>query len=133
MAFDLSTKIQEESAKGLFHTVISLIKSAGKFAANEIKIRNATEKYVDNYLRRFCFIKILGMVEPVPLNELFTDVEISYPYYRIKEQIIDYLEDEFRHSNRIFRKPPDRIPGIQIANEKNKLNVLGPPGSGKST
>lgn len=133
MAREFSQKLSEESAKNLFQLAFSLVKKAGKIATDEINIRGATDKYAENYLRRYCSVKILGMAEPVPLRELYTEVQIINPEYRIKERIIKDLEEDFRKTRGDFNSRNDRISGLQMANQKNKLNVLGSPGSGKST
>lgn len=133
MAAQFPTVLQEETAKGVFQAIISVIKRTSRFAVDEVKVRGATETYVDNYIRRFCTIKILGMSEPVPLSDLYTKVEVVSPSYLIKDQIIDELEKSFRSSKRSFHSNLKRIDGLEIANQNSKLNVLGAPGSGKST
>jgi adenylate kinase family enzyme len=129
----ITSKIVEEGGKSIFNIVSSLIKSAGRIALDEIHIRKATELYAENYLKRYCFVKILGMSEPFPLIDLYTEVQVISTSYRIKERIIQDLENEFRQTRGTFTSKSNRISGLQIANEQSKLNVLGPPGSGKST
>ena len=133
MASQFSEKLSDESAKNLFQLSLSVIKKIGKITLDEVKIRNATDKYAENYLRRFCFVKILGMQEPFPLKELYTEVEMVSPTHRIKERIITDLENKFRNERGNFSISEHRENGIKVANEKIKLNVLGAPGSGKST
>lgn len=133
MASQFSEKLSVESAKNLFQLSLSLIKKIGKITLDEVKIRNATDKYAENYLRRFCFVKILGMQEPFPLKELYTEVEIVSPTHRAKERIITDLENTFRNERGNYSITGHRENGLKLANEKTKLNVLGAPGSGKST
>lgn len=133
MAGEFKQKLNEESAKNLFQVVFSLIKKIGKVTVDEIRIRKATDQYAENYLRRYCTIKILGMSEPMPLKDLYTEVQIIHPGYRFKDRIIKDLEDSFRKTRGDFNSENGRIDGLQLANQKDKLNVLGAPGSGKST
>jgi predicted NACHT family NTPase len=133
MASEFSQKLSDESAKNLVQLALSLGKKIGRAANDEIKIRKATDKYAENYLRRYCQVKILGMSEPVALNSLYTEVQLVDARHRNKAKIIADLEDNFRKSRGDFNHGIDRISGLLMANEKSMLNVLGPPGSGKST
>lgn len=124
-------KIPENSSKTLLQVSLNLIKSIGKKAIDEVKIVKALDSYVDNYIKRFGQIKVLGMPEPISLNNIYTTVSIVQISYKYQGKDIDDLEASFRLTRQHVNQK--RESGIAIANEKNRLNVLGAPGSGKST
>lgn len=130
---DVTKKMVEEGSKSVFQLAVSVFKQAGKFALDEIKIRKATEQYAESYVRRYGNVKVLGMSKPVSLNDLYTEVYITNPQYRTKEAVIDDLESNFRKSKGDFFSQQNRLSGLALANKEAKLNVLGSPGSGKTT
>ncbi len=133
MNVNVTKSISDAGSKDFFRLVISLLKRTGKFAWDEVKTRQATDEYAESFLRRFGSIKILGMTQPTLVQDLYTEVHITNPQYRIKERIIQDLENEFRKTKGDFFSGLERISGLQLANQREKLNVLGAPGSGKST
>jgi hypothetical protein len=132
MLEEFKKKTSEEAAKSLFELAWGIIKSVSKRTVDEIKIGQALEKYKENYLTRHGLIKVLGMSKPVNLKDIYTNVQIVSPSYRHKEREIEQLESEFRikRENHFSIKKES---GIKVANIEHKLNVLGAPGSGKST
>jgi hypothetical protein len=120
------------SDKSLFRTTLDVFKKLGRRVIDEVKIHHALESYVENYMKRYGHIKVLGMTQPIPVKDIYTSVEIISPRYRHAESTLDDLDDDFR-SRREHNFGSKRLSGISAANENQKLNVLGPPGSGKST
>ena len=96
----------------------------------------ASRKYIENYQKRHCQLKVLGMREPVDLSAVYTGVKLldSRDVLRFE---VEALEDTFRQARfRGYSARSDRDEkhsGIAIANLKQYLMVLGGPGAGKST
>ena len=124
-------KVTEESAKALFDLIYSEGKKIGKRVYDKIKVQTALKNYADSYLKRYGIIKVLGMAEPLPLKEIYTEVKIVSINYLNKEKDINHLERNFK-IERMFRTG-NKENGIDIANNVSTLNILGSPGSGKST
>ncbi|MGK7884397.1 MAG: NACHT domain-containing NTPase [Crocosphaera sp.] len=98
-------------------------------------IYNASQEYVKNYSKRNGILKVLGMREPVNLDDIYTMVR-----FLPKDEIINFadisgLEKNYRSSNeRNYRSEQgDTKSGITVANEQQYLMVIGEPGAGKST
>ena len=113
----------------------SVIGSAIKSLRDKSKqvIFQASQKYVENYQKRHCQLKVLGMREPVNLSDVYTGVKLLSARDVLGYEI-GALEDSFRQ-NRLrgyaARYGDDeKHPGISIANEKQYLMVLGGPGAG---
>lgn len=100
------------------------------------RTRHAMEKYAERYISRHGLIKVLGMSSPVPLFQIYTEVQTVSPDYLRSMQSVESMEKLFSESSsRGFghHKSPDRIDGMLEANQVPFLNILGPPGAGKST
>jgi len=115
------------------------VKRLGKFAENindNLKqvIFNASRQYVETYGKRHGIIRVLGMRDPVSLEEVYTNVQLLEEKEIYRFESLEALEKTFRESQRRFNltKTPKQI-GIDVANQKQYLMVLGSPGSGKST
>jgi hypothetical protein len=125
-------KASEESAKSLFELTWSIFKDLGKKVVDEVKVRKALNEYTSNYLLRHGQIKVLGMPKPISVHDIYTDVKIISTRYLSREKEIEELEKTFRISRNVMSLS-ERKSGIDVVNETSKLNILGPPGSGKST
>jgi NACHT domain len=97
-------------------------------------IAQASEKYVQNYSDRHGILKVLGMREPVPLESVYTTVKFLDRSDMRRFESIESLEAAYRQTQgRSFQPKSIRRDGLQVANEKQFLMVLGSPGAGKST
>jgi len=95
-----------------------------KFSSDSTKLNYEIkfEDYIENYLnyvrtyeKRYGSIKILTMHNPIPLEELYTEVIFS-------EEVIQGNIYEFN----------SQYLGMKIANDYQYLTVIGEPGAGKS-
>jgi hypothetical protein len=95
----------------------------------------AAGKYVENYSDRHGVLKVLGMREPVKLDEVFTTVQLLGEDEVQQFATIDDLEKLYREAGqRLLRhRSKERQDGITVASQKQFLMVLGAPGAGKST
>jgi NACHT domain len=97
-------------------------------------IFNAFGKYIQNYNDRHGLLKVLGMPEPVPLEDIYTSVQFlgqrglwQFDPSRLEEA---YRQTERR---RFQSEQCEKQDGFKVANENPYLMVLGQPGAGKST
>ncbi|BAZ08231.1 putative signal transduction protein with Nacht domain [Calothrix sp. NIES-4071] len=97
-------------------------------------IFSASKKYVENYAERHGKLKVLGMREPVKLEDVYTAVQFLGEEGIKAFASIDNLEEAFRKSQtRGFQSKCEKQDGLKVANSKQYLMVLGQPGAGKST
>ena len=101
------------------------------------KITNACHKYDKEYRDRHGELKAYctGMREPIPLDKVYVEIQFldqhTLPRYGSSEEVEQaFLERGERHFDSSSGKRQD---GIQVANEKQHLMLLGDPGVGKST
>jgi len=92
-------------------------------------------KYIENYSKRHGELKVLGMREPVKLEDVFTTVQLLGEEEVQQFATIDDLEKLYREAGqRLLRyRSKERREGITVASQKQFLMVLGAAGAGKST
>jgi hypothetical protein len=95
----------------------------------------AAGKYIESYTKRHGKLKVLGMKDPVELDEIFTTVQLLGEDEVQQFATIDDLEKRYREAGqRLLRhRSKERQDGITVASQKQFLMVLGAPGAGKST
>ncbi|NJL35846.1 MAG: NACHT domain-containing protein [Leptolyngbyaceae cyanobacterium SM1_4_3] len=97
-------------------------------------IFTASQKYIENYRKRHCLLKVLGMRNPVDLGTVYTtirfldDAEISQ-FVSIESQEAAFRRKQ-QHSQ---TKSESERQGMKVASNEQFLMVLGGPGAGKST
>lgn len=100
----------------------------------EALIHKVTRRYVESYTERHGTLKVLGMREPVKLDDVFTTVQFLSEYEVKRFVRVEDLERLYRESGyRLRYNRDERQDGIAVASEKQFLMVLGQPGAGKST
>ncbi|MGV0026276.1 NACHT domain-containing protein [Phormidesmis priestleyi] len=126
-----------EAAKGLTGLAI---KTFGEMANKRLDepfqqaVYNFFGRYIQNYLDRHGILRVLGMPEPVRLQDIYTDVQFLGEDGLRRYSSIGNLEEAYRSEMRRFQS--ERSPkqdGMQAANNQQYLMVLGQPGAGKST
>lgn len=125
--------VSQESAKSIFQLAWSIVSGLGQRKIEDSKVKTASTEYVYRYIKRHGSIKVLGMIEPIPLLEIYTTVRVIEPKYLNKDKEIEHLENTFRNNRGDYGTNHKRLTGVQMANKVQLLNILGPPGSGKST
>lgn len=130
----------EELTKKCSETAVDLafdiIKQAGRAAKEEVKVRRAMNQYVERYLARHGQVNVLGMGSPVPLFQIYTDINIVSPDFLRTMSSVDEMELAFAsRGSRGFGQHASetRSAAIDSINSFQLLNVLGQPGAGKST
>jgi hypothetical protein len=98
-------------------------------------IFDASKKYGQNYAERHGILKVLGMREPVKLESVYTAVQFLNDNAIRSFASTEQLEEVYRQGKgRKFNSQNcPKQAGIEVANEKQYLMVLGGPGAGKST
>ncbi|MBN8422207.1 MAG: NACHT domain-containing protein [Verrucomicrobia bacterium] len=128
-------KFEEEAAKNLFQLVWGSSKSFFGLITSEKHVRDAIKNYVSRYHERYGRVKVLGMNEPVPLAQIYTEVRMLPPSVLHRYADAELMKQDFI-SNRKHTTSGESlksIDGIKIANDIRLLTILGSPGSGKST
>jgi hypothetical protein len=125
------------TAKGLTDLVVKPISEVlNKRLDEPFKqlIFNAFSKYIQNYNERHGIVKVLGMPEPVKLEDIYTSVQFlgqrgSWQFNPLK------LEEAYRQAEgrRFQSEQCKKQDGLKVANDNKYLMVLGQPGAGKST
>ena len=143
----LASKAAEEAQKNLAGAVV---KSAWSTSADGIKqsgfteriqqmIFNASGEYISNYADRHGLLKVLGMMQPVWIEDIYTHVQFLDGDSVRQYSSLDNLEKAFRDSyketkQRRFQPAKSKQQdGLEVANKCQYLMVLGQPGAGKST
>lgn len=123
--------------KSIWETGVSLTGKASKKFDETAKqlIFDISRKYEKNYTERHGIIKVLGMRDSVLLESIYTRVQFLNQDSIVNFESLENLEKYYRESkNRRFQNQDcEKRPGIEVANEKQYLMVLGGPGAGKST
>ena len=98
-------------------------------------IFNASKQYEQNYEERHGILKVLGMREPVKLESVYTAVQFLNDVAIGDFLSIQDLEKVYRQGNarKFNSQDSQKQLGIEVANKKQYLMVLGGPGAGKST
>ncbi|MGA9997362.1 MAG: NACHT domain-containing protein [Pyrinomonadaceae bacterium] len=113
-------------------TVTDKTASAAKEKWSEFKWQDAAEEYRKKIIKLYDSMQIMGMAEPVPLDDIFTEAYMldkptafgRFDIERLKQMSADPEA-----------APPDaqRINGLRLVVEKGNLFILGKPGAGKTT
>lgn len=98
-------------------------------------IYQASKQYILNYQKRYNRLQVLGMSQPVNLDDIYTEVQCLQPDEIRNFESVTALEKNYRQngSSRLTNEKSARQDGIKIANQYAHLMILGQPGAGKST
>ncbi|NEQ44363.1 MAG: NACHT domain-containing protein [Leptolyngbya sp. SIOISBB] len=128
------TKIAVEIFKDTSGGVLDRLRS-GIDEQTRTFIFQAFERYIGNYRYRHCQLKVLGMRQPVDLEEVYTSVRLLDSEGISAFESLEALEKAYREQRR--RQSTDSRekakPGVKLAKAEQYLMVLGSPGAGKST
>ena len=108
-----------------------------KRLASKAEIENSSHRYDEEYKKRHGQVKVfcVGMREPIPLDDVYVAVQFlddrSTSRYGSPENVEEAFREGYR--GRFISNSHKRKDGIEVANEKQYLMLLGGPGVGKST
>lgn len=128
-------KLEQEIASNAFQLILFLAKKIKIKITSAIALKRATSGYVERFLSEYGNIKVIGMTSPLPILNIFTSVRILDAGQLKSFSTIEDLEENFKRSKErtLFVYNGNIKKGFEVANQVQFLNVLGAPGSGKST
>jgi predicted NACHT family NTPase len=98
----------------------------------KFKWKDAAEEYRKKIKKLYGTMQIMGMAEPVPLDDIFTDAYILDKPTAFGRFDIEHLKQMSTDPD----APPlqgQRVNGLKLVREKRNLFILGKPGAGKTT
>ena len=135
--FDETANIDDlvKATDGLLKLAIEGVDSGVRWLRDLSKTRAALEAYVKIYERRYGQIKLFLFSKPMPLKQIFTPIRVVDPKFLQTFGEEKILEQAFLSSGRLFSEysTSESENGFSVAETTQFLNILGAPGSGKST
>lgn len=111
--------------------------AAEKRLASKAEIENSSHWYDEEYKKRHGQVNVfcVGMREPIPLDDVYVAVQFLDDRRISKYGSPEEAEEAFRqrYRDRLILSSDESKDGIEVANEKQYLMLLGGPGVGKST
>ena len=139
----LASKAAEKAQESI---ASELTKSAWSSGAAQVKpgkltdqikqqIFNASGQYISSYADRHGILKVLGMMEPVWIEDIYTRVQFLGDDSIRQYESLENLEQAYRgtQQRRFQAEKCEKRDGVAVANQQPYLMVLGQPGAGKST
>lgn len=139
----LASKAAEKAQESI---ASELTKSAWSSGAAQVKpgtltdqlkqqIFNASGQYISSYADRHGILKVLGMMEPVWIEDIYTRVQFLGDDSIRQYLSLENLEQAYRETQqrRFQFEECEKRDGVEVANQQQYLMVLGQPGAGKST
>jgi hypothetical protein len=132
---EIEKSFYDEGSKLLFEICSGILKWAGTKIKHVDAIEKASQKYLRTYVERYGHIKVLGMSEPIPLEDIYTDVQFVGTEHLRKLSTPEALLQAMRERGKrgFAAEDAKRQDGLSVANKRQYLNVLGQPGAGKTT
>lgn len=112
-------------------SVASKIFNRGREKWDESKWDTAARAYRAKIIKQYNSMQIMGMAEPVPLTDIFTDVYMLDKPTAFGRFDIERLKQMSADPD----APPssERVNGLRLVMEDDDLFILGKPGAGKTT
>ena len=98
----------------------------------KFKWKAAAEKYRAKIKKQYDTMQIMGMAEPVSLDDIFTDVYMLDEPTAFGRFDIEFLK-QTSAADPIAPPRAEKINGLRLVVEKDNLFILGKPGAGKTT
>ncbi|MFL6207892.1 MAG: NACHT domain-containing protein [Pyrinomonadaceae bacterium] len=113
-------------------SLVGKLFDAGKEKWDEGKWETAAKAYCGKIIRLYGTMQIMGMAEPVPLDDIFTEAYMLDKPTAFGRFDIERLKQLSADPD---APPPnaERINGLRLVKEKGNLFILGKPGAGKTT
>ena len=139
----LASKAAEKAQESL---ASEITKSAWSSSAAQVKpgsltdqikqaIFHASGQYIESYAKRHGILKVLGMMEPVWIEDIYTRVQFLGDDGIRQYLSLENLEQAYRETQqrRFQSREGTKQDGLEVADRQPYLMVLGQPGAGKST
>jgi predicted NACHT family NTPase len=91
------------------------------------------KKYLEALEQKYNFVKIFGMSKPIPLRNIYVNLNILDKITSRQRLTIDELEEIYDRDNRKFNATKNSLDAEKVIDKYSKLIVLGKPGAGKTT
>ena len=98
---------------------------------DKFKWKDAAEAYRKKIKKLYGTMQIMGMAEPVPLNDIFTDAYMLDKPTALSRFDIEHLKQMSADPD--ASPQTDRVKGLSLVRRKDNLFILGKPGAGKTT
>ncbi len=121
-------------AEGL---IVDILKSVSGEVLDWVRgydFTNASRKYGEKIVDRYGWMKIMGMTSPVPLDDIYTSVNILHKIiaqWRVGLEKIEELHDKDRRGFGVIKQ--EKVNGLKAVSDHQYLMLLGKPGAGKTT
>ncbi len=99
---------------------------------NKFKFNKAKQKYQNRVRELYSTMRVLYKFETVPLDDYYVDLFILEKPEAYRRYGIEYLESNFDETMGFYNQG-NRSEALLIANQYDRLFVLGKPGAGKTT
>ena len=129
-------------ANTLFFKVFSIYEKKNPYASYDFerktlkKLVSDTQVKIHQLIENKCAsMKILDMNNPVEIQQIFTEVKIRKQIYSNRRVDIDVLNNEKNNNSPQSEKylVRDKISGLDVVKQYQRLMILGKPGAGKTT
>ncbi len=130
---------EDPIAGGLTGIVLDIATKVGGASIETVKDKRqakaALKRYEDKYRQRYGSVRILGMKQDYPLEQVYTKVKFLDDISIRRFESIEAIEKIYRGRDTRQFVIRERIPqdGTDVVNTYERLTVLGQPGAGKST
>ena len=101
--------------------------------AERVRWISSSRRYLESLYEQVGYIRILGKMEAVSLEEVFTYVNLLDQLTAERRYDIKRLMEEFAPRDFSALQKVERISGEEAIAQFSKLFILGKPGSGKTT
>lgn len=99
---------------------------------SEVEIGRRRQIYLDNLHEEVNQTFVLGKPETMPLEGIYTDVNVLEKPTAFARYNIDELRERGNYHQQWYQRQ-ERVDGLAIVKQYNKLFILGKPGAGKTT
>jgi hypothetical protein len=100
---------------------------------DKFKWKDAAEAYRAKIKKLYGTMQIMGMAEPIPLDDIFTDAYMLDKPTAFGRFDIEHLKQLSTVDPNAPPPHAERINGLRLVKEKGNLFILGKPGAGKTT
>lgn len=133
-------KLQDEAASTFFQFATRLTKHGATWIKQAVQWKRAASAYVSRWIDKRGYIQPLGADHPIPLHQVFVQVCAVPRGFLKRFSNIEEMEADARAARTLgFNLSSREIdhytpqPGLSVANQYRRLNLLGAPGAGKTT
>jgi len=134
-AQEFQTQLEKNTANTVTGFLLNWAERAKTQFLLKKRDRVALSSYIENFNNKYGVVKIFGIADPIPLENIYVNVKTIRGESLSCYKSISDLEKEYLANNQrtFFIHSEIKMPGMELVNNYQYINILGPPGSGKST